>query len=142
MRIVTKPIGAPRCVVAHRVNDRLEEYWDWFALALFVLITVDMITTMYAGWYAGPGAEANPVRRWALGQGIAVLTAVNLLATVVAVGFFYLLLESLKAVEPPYDRFVGVCLEAWLGLLIAAGLFVFANNLFVIVHGRSLILFG
>lgn len=116
--------------------------WDWFAVALFVLITVDMITTMYAALYAGPAAEANPLMRWAIGQGMVTLTTVNLVATVLAVGIVYVLLESLKTVEPPYDRYIGVGVEAWLGLLISAGLFVFANNLFVIFHGQSLIEFG
>jgi hypothetical protein len=124
------------------IDERLDEYWDWFAVALFVLITVDMITTMYAATHAGPAAEANPLMRWALGQGLVVLTLVNLAATVIAVGGFYWLMRLLRTTGPPYDRYVGLGVEAWLGLLIAAGLFVFANNLFVIFHGRSLLLFG
>ncbi len=124
------------------VNARLEEYWDWFAVALFVLITVDMITTMYAGWYVGTASEANPLMRWALDQGMLTLTVVNLVATLVAVGGFYLLIRLVQSTAPPYDRYVGLGVEAWLGLLIAAGLFVFANNLYVIFHGRSLVLFG
>ena len=124
------------------INRRLEEYWDWFAVALFVLITVDMITTMYAAWYVGPAAEANPLMRWALGQGLLTLTVVNLAATVLAVGGFYLLMRLLESTSEPYDRYVSLGVEAWLGLLIAGGLFVFANNLFVIFHGRSLLLFG
>lgn len=124
------------------VDPRLEEYWDWFAVALFVLITVDMVTTMYAAWYVGPAAEANPLMRWALGQGLLTLTAVNLAATVLAVGGFSWLLRLLERTTPPYDRYVGRGVEAWLGLLISAGLFVFANNLSLIFHGRSLLLFG
>lgn len=122
------------------VNPRLQEYWDWFAVALFVLITVDMITTMYAAWHVGPAAEANPLLRWVLGQGIVTLTVVNLAATILAVGGFYWLLRLVNSTEPPYDRYVGLGVEAWLGALIAAGLFVFANNLYVIFHGRSLLL--
>lgn len=123
-------------------EPRIQEYWDWFAVALFVLITVDMITTVYAAWYVGPAGEANPLMRWALGEGILIVTLVNLAATIIAVGGFYLLLELMKTTEPPYDRYVSLGVEVWLGLLISAGLFVFANNLFVIFHGRSLILFG
>ena len=118
----------------------IEEYWDWFAVALFVLITVDMITTVYAAWYVGSAAEANPLMRWALGQGMVTVTLVNLAATVVAVGGFALLMKLLKATDPPYDRYVAVSIQAWLGLLIAGGLAVFANNLTVIVYGRSLFL--
>ena len=128
-----------RQVLPDDPTSRLEEYWQWFALALFVLITVDMITTMYAAAYAGPAAEANPLMRWALGQGIVVVTAVNLAATVVAVSFFYLLIDALRSTPSPWNRYVALSLEVWLGVLIAAGLGVFANNLAVIVYGRSLI---
>lgn len=123
-------------------NTPLEEYWDWFAVSLFVLITVDMITTMYAAWYAGPAAEANPLMRWALGQGIGVLTAVNLTATIVAVGGFYLLIQFVDQTDPPYDWYLGFGIQIWLGTILSLGLFVFANNLSVIIHGQSLILFG
>lgn len=129
-------------VSSRPVNAQLEEYWDWFAVALFVLITVDMITTMYAAWYIGPAAEANPLMRWALDQGMLTLTVVNLAATIVAVGGFYGLIRMLETAAAPYDRYVGLGVEAWLGLLIAGGLFVFANNLYVIFHGRSLVLLG
>ena len=124
------------------INQRLEEYWDWFAVALFVLITVDMITTMYAAWYIGPAAEANPLMRWALGQGVLTLTVVNLAASVVAVGGFYLLMQLLASTGDRYERYVSLGVEAWLGLLIAGGLLVFANNLYVIFHGRSLLFMG
>ena len=117
---------------------RIAEYWAWFAVALFVLITVDMFTTMYAAAHVGPAAEANPLMRWAIGQGVVVLTAVNLAATVLAVGTFYLLMRVVEDARQPWDRYIAVSVEAWLGVLIAAGLFVVANNLVVIVHGRSL----
>lgn len=126
----------------HSIEDRLDEYWEWFAMALFVLITVDMITTVYAAWYVGPASEANPLMRWALGQGLVTVTLVNVLATVIAVGGFYVLMQLLRATEPPYDRYAALGVEVWLGLLIAGGLFVFANNLSVIFHGRMLLSLG
>lgn len=129
--------------MSHRpVEDRLDEYWEWFAMALFVLITVDMITTIYAAWYVGPASEANPLMRWALGQGMVTVTLVNVLATVVAVGGFYLLMQVLQATESPYDRYVALGVEAWLGVLISGGLLIFANNLYVIFHGRMLLFVG
>lgn len=121
------------------IATRIEEYWDWFAVALFVLITVDMLTTMFAGRVVGHQAEANPLIRWALGQGVLTLTVINLVAAVVAVTVFYNLIQILKRTAPPYDRFLEVSIEVWLALLISTGLFVFANNLMVIVHGRSLL---
>lgn len=120
-------------------SDRIEEYWDWFAVALFVLITVDMLTTMYAAAHAGPAAEANPFMRWAIGRGILFMTGVNLAATVLAVGIFYGLMRLFEDARGPWDRYAAVGVEVWLGTLIAGGLLVFANNLSVIVHGRSLL---
>ncbi len=127
-------------VTSRGIESRTEEYWDWFAIALFILITVDMITTMFAAWQVGLAAEANPLMRWAQSQGLLTVMAFNLAATVLAVGAFYLLIEQLKATEPPLDRYLSMGLEAWLGLLISGGLFVFANNLSVIFHGRTLVL--
>ncbi|MFB6132818.1 MAG: hypothetical protein ABEJ44_05370 [Halanaeroarchaeum sp.] len=117
----------------------LEEYWDWFAVALFILITVDMVTTVYAAWYVDAAAEANPLMRWAIGRGMVTVTIVNLVATGVAVGGFNTLMQVVEATDPPYDRIVALGVEVWLGLIISGGLFVFANNLFVIVHGQSLL---
>lgn len=117
----------------------IEEYWEWFAVALFVLITVDMITTVYAAGYVGPAAEANPLMRWALGQGLLAVTVVNLAAAVIAVGGFALLIRFLEAAESPLDTYLAVGVEVWLGLLIAGGLFVFANNLSLIVHGQTIL---
>lgn len=117
----------------------VEEYWDWFTVALFVLVPVDMITTMCAAMVVGPAAEANPLMRWALREGPVTVSMLYLVATVVAVGGFYALMRLLEATPPPNDRIVALSIQVWLGLLIAAGLFVFANNLSVIFHGESLI---
>mgnify|MGYP006274702443 FL=1 len=66
------------------VAERVEEYWGWGAATLFLLISVDLLTTMYAAAVAGPASEANPLTRWALGQSLAVLVGVNLCAVVLA----------------------------------------------------------
>jgi hypothetical protein len=111
-------------VSSRPTNARLEEYWDWFAVALFVLITVDMLTTMYAAAHAGPAAEANPFMRWAIGQGVLAMTAVNLAATVLAVGIFYGLMRLFEDAGQPWDRYAAVGVELWLGTLIAGGLWL------------------
>lgn len=111
-------------------------------MALFLLITLDMISSRYAAVTAGPMAEANPIMRWVLRQDVIVLTTVNLLAGMIAVGSFYLLMRLLESSQPPYDRYLALGIELWLGGLIAVGLFVFANNIAVIVHGQSILGFG
>lgn len=120
----------------------VEEYWDWLAVALFVLITVDMLTTMYAAWAVGAAAESNPVMRWALVAGVPTVVVINLAATVVAAGGFHFLMQWFERSREPYHRFWAFGIQAWLGLLIATGLFVFANNLIVILHGQSLFPLG
>lgn len=121
------------------VEARIDEYWDWVAVALFLLTTVDMVTTVYAAAVVGPAAESNPLVRWVLRQGPAAFAAANLAAVVLVVVLFYGLVEMIRAARPPFDRYLALAVELWLGLLVAVGLGVFANNLVVIVSGSSLL---
>lgn len=121
---------------------RLSEYWDWFAVALFILISVDLLTTRFAAYSVGLEAEMNPLVRWALHESIGVLVLVNLVAACLAIGSFYILMQMLRSSPSPYDGYLALGIEVWLGIMIGTGLFIFANNLAVVVHGRSLIGFG
>lgn len=116
-----------------------EEYWDWVAVALFLFLTVDTLLTIYAAAVVGSGAEANPLMHWALQQGIGTLVLLNLGALGCAVLLFYGLAETLEDVAEPYDQYVGIGVDLWLGLLVMAGLTIYANNLMVIVAGQSLV---
>ena len=121
------------------MDSRVAEYWDWLAVTLFLLVTVDMVTTVYAAHVVGFSAEANPLVRWTVATGPAAFAAVNLAAVVVAVGLFDRVVARLRRTPAPLDRYFAAGIEAWLGLLFAAGLLVFANNLLVVFHGRSLL---
>ena len=121
------------------VDARLSEYWDWIAVALFLLVTVDMITTVYAAHEVGIAGEANPFVRWSLASGPVVFALVNLVTVVVVAGLFDGVVGTLQRTPAPYDRYLAAGVEAWLGGLLAAGLLVFANNLSVVFHGRSLL---
>lgn len=118
---------------------RVESYWRWFAVVLFVVVTFDMLSTLYAVEAVGSAGEANPIVRTAIDHGLLTYTALNLAAVVLAIGCFSALVWAIRSSAPPYDRYVEMGLKAWLGLLLAAGLFVFANNLAVILGGSSLI---
>jgi hypothetical protein len=120
-------------------SARIQEYWSWIAVALFLLVTVDMLTTIFAAAALGSAAEANPLMWWALEQGTATLVAVNLVAVVLAVGFFYALLELLEQTPGPYQRGFALLIEAYLGVLLFAGLAVLANNLSVVILGSSIL---
>ena len=122
------------------VDARVQEYWDWLAVVLFLLITVDMITTVYAARVVGPAGESNPVVRWSLLEGPVVFALVNLIAVVLAVVLFDRVVDLFLRTPEPYERYFAAAIEAWLGGLLAAGLLVFANNLTVIFYRQSLIL--
>lgn len=124
---------------AEAVADRIDEYWDWIAVALFLLVTVDMLTTIYAAAAVGSAAEANPLVRWALARGVWTLATLNLVAAVLVVGFFYALVEILRLTPPGYRRPFALVVEVWLGLLLFAGLVVLANNVAAIVFGSTLV---
>lgn len=117
----------------------LSTYWRYVTATLFLLIPVDMLTTLYASYVYGPSAEANPVMRWALQQGVGAVVGLNIVALALAALIFYGLRELIARSEPPYNHIIGRATEVWLAFLIAGGLFVFANNLLVIVAQVSLV---
>ncbi|WP_251342898.1 hypothetical protein [Haloplanus halophilus] len=119
-------------------ESRIEEYWDWIAVALFLLLTVDLLTTLAAARLVGRGAESNPLMRWLVGRSTLVVIGAHLAVVVVVTGFFRLLLDRLRLTPPPADHYFALLIEGWLGVLVAVGLAVFANNLAVIVLGRGL----
>lgn len=118
---------------------RVREYWDWFSVALFLLVTVDLLTTMAATASYGPAAEANPVMRWLLLRGPVAVTVVNLGVVVLAAYAFSGVVETVRRAPEPVDTYLEYAVEVWLGALVAIGLLVVANNLSVIVQGQSLL---
>lgn len=120
------------------INSKIEEYWDWIAVALFLLTTVDMITTIYAIYIFGINSEVNPFIEWVLRQGVLFLGIINLFVVIIVVGIFYLLIELFKSSSDKYKKYYKLCIEVWIGLLVSMGLFVFSNNLLVIFFKTSL----
>lgn len=121
------------------LDTRVSEYWNWIAVSLFLLTTVDMITTMYAVHLFGVVDEANPLIRWSLLEGPLIFASLNLLALVLVTVLFDQVMRMLAATPEPFDRYLAVLIEVWLGGLLAVGLLVFANNLMVIFFESSLI---
>lgn len=118
---------------------RVEEYWDWFAMALFLLVTLDLLTTAGAIAEYGLDAEINPVIVWLVRQGPLAVLLAHLVVVVLTTVAFAGVVRMLRRANPPYDIYLEYTVECWLGLLLLAGLVVFANNLSVIVLGRSLL---
>lgn len=126
-------------MVNRATNQRVNEYWEWIAVALFLLLSVDLLTSLYAAADAGVDAEVNPLMAYLLGEPLVVLLGVHLGITLLAVGFFYGLMETFLATPERFRRVYGLLIELWLGVLLAVGLAVFANNLSVIVLGEGLL---
>ncbi len=121
------------------LTERVEEYWEWLAVALYLLTAVDLLTTLYAAAVVGVGYEQNPLVRWLLGRSVAALVGVNLVVVVAAAVGFRGVVATLERTPPRLRPYYTLVIEVWLGLLVAAGLGVFANNLSVIVLGQSLL---
>jgi hypothetical protein len=115
------------------------EYWNWTGVALYLLLPVDLLTTLYAAAVHGVMAEANPYVRSALEYGPGRLVALNLLVLCVSVTLVAAYLRLLRRSSGVEAWVMARSFEVWLGSLIAGGLFVFANNLAVIVLGGSLL---
>lgn len=122
------------------IADRgIEEYWDWFAVSLFLLIPIDMLTMVGVEATRGLAAEINPLTVWLFRRGLGALVAANLLAAVLSAGAFAGVMAALRRTPPPYDTYFAFVIEVWLGLLVATGLFIIANNFSFLFHGRSLL---
>lgn len=119
--------------------ERIDEYWNWIAVTLFLLTSVDLLTTLFASAVVGAGSEANPLVRWLLMRSLPGLVAVNLLAVVLAAFGFRGIISTFERTPPRLRPYYAVVIEVWIGVLLAVGLGVFANNLSVIVFGRSLV---
>lgn len=121
------------------VENRIEEYWGWITVALFLLVTLDLLTSLYAAQVVGLEHESNPLMAWLLGQSLVAVITVHVTAVVLAAVFFYAIVELIRRTTPTLQWMMMRSLEVYLGLLIAVGLFVVANNLSVIVLRRSLL---
>lgn len=117
----------------------VREYWSWTGGALYLLLSLDLLTTLYAAAIHGPMAEANPYVRAALAHGPGPLVVLNLAALLVAVTLVAAYMRLLERSRGPEAWVMARSFELWVGGLIALGLFVFANNLAVIVLGGSLV---
>ena len=115
------------------VDDVATEWWVRYAVALFLLLPADLFTTLLAVGRHGTAVEANPVMRWLLEHGLVAVTVANLVAVGFAVWLFAAAVDRVRQV-PSSRRGVFVRLvDCWLGLLIAAGVVLVANNVLALV---------
>jgi len=112
-------------------------YWTWLAVALFLLLAVDLLTTLAAAMVVGAAGERNPVVALALQQGVAVLVLVNVVAGIAA-AILYAGLDTLMERAPTRQAWLlARVTELWLVGLIVAGIIVATTNLAVIVRATT-----
>jgi hypothetical protein len=117
----------------HGFDRLVRRWWLAFAVALFFLLPVDLLTTLVAVAKYGLGVEANPVVRWLLERGLVPLAAVHLAVVGLVVAMFHRAVESVRATPARERRLLARFVSAWVGGLLVAGVAVVANNLLVVV---------
>lgn len=115
------------------MDEQVDRWWFWFAIALFLLIPLDLFTTLIAVGRYGTVVEANPLMRWLLRQGLVAVTVVNLAVVGFAVYLFHAAIDRVQRVPPPYRSLVDHAVRAWIGFLILAGIVLVTNNLLVLI---------
>jgi hypothetical protein len=120
-----------------QVQRRLNEYWYWFGLLLFLYISVDMALTMWAASAVGAEGEANPLMRWALSEGPAMLVLLNTVIATAGIFFQRLLHGLLRSTDSDQQPLFALAIEFWLGIFIAGALLLAANNLSIIFFGEN-----
>lgn len=118
---------------ANSLDAHVERWWHLFAVALFLLVPLDLLTTLLVVTRYGTVVEANPLMRWLLDQGLVVATAVNLVVVVLVVVLFQAAVDRLRQTPPAYHRTVTLVVNAWVGVLLVAGTVLVTNNLVVLV---------
>lgn len=108
--------------------ERRRRWWVGFTVALFLLVPVDMVTTLLSVAEHGVAVEANPVVRYLLRQGLLELTVVNLLVVCVAIPAFHVAVETIENVTGDGGAALERGVEAWLGVLLVGGVLLVANN--------------
>lgn len=115
------------------VSRHVNRWWGWFAVALILLIPLDLFTTLLAVGAYGTVVEANPIMRWLLEQGLVAVTLVNLGVIGLAVVLFDTAIDHIQRVPPSYQPMLTYAVNIWIAALIAVGVILVANNLFVLL---------
>ncbi|MFC3958959.1 hypothetical protein [Halovivax cerinus] len=120
-------------------TPRYDEYWDWAAIVLFLFLTLDLLLSVFAAGTVGFAYERNPLMAWLFGQSVWLVVGGHVSVLVVLAGFFHALFAIVRELPQAYRGPVALAVEIFLGVLLAAGFFLFANNVAVIVLGEGLL---
>lgn len=108
-------------------------WWVGFALALFLLVPVDFLTTLLAVGQHGLAVEANPFVRWLLGYGLVPATLVQLLVVGLAVAMFDAALRLVDAAPAHEHPRRARIVDVWVVVMLVAAVALLANNVVALV---------
>lgn len=118
---------------AGRIERNVCRWWVSFGVALFLLVPLDLLTTLLAVARYGVGIEINPVVRWLFTHGLVAVAAANLTVVGITVYLFHVALEGVRTAPPSSHRLLSRVVHVWVGTLLVTGTVVVANNLRVLV---------
>lgn len=118
---------------ADRLDAHIDRWWYLFAVALFLLVPLDLLTTLLVVAEYGTAVEANPLMRWLLDQGLVAVTAANLAVVVLVVALFHAAVRRIRQTPPAYHRPIAVVVNVWVGVLLLGGTALVTNNLAALV---------
>lgn len=111
---------------------REKKYWSTVGLVLFVLLSLDLLTTSYAVVNVGIEYESNEIMQFILQQNISFIIYVHLAALLSSVSFFYVLYYKVyQDLENNKRRVFSLMMKGFLYLLFIIGLFVILNNFLI-----------
>lgn len=117
----------------HEMDQYVGQWWLFFAAALFLLIPLDLLTTLMAVSKYGTVVEANPIMRWLLEQGLFAVTAVNLVVVGIVVYMFHAGITRIRQAPASSRRAFAHVVNVWVGVLLGAGVVLVANNVIAIL---------
>ena len=115
------------------LDANVQRWWYLFAVALFLLVPLDLFTTLLAVTKYGTVVEANPLMRWLLQQGMFAVIVVHLAVVGIVVWLFHAAVHRLRQAPPGQHRTVSLAVNVWVGLLLISGILLVANNLAVVL---------
>ena len=115
------------------MDEHVRRWWIGFTVALFLLVPVDLLTTLVSVAEHGVAVEANPIMQWLLSQGAVALIAVHVGVIVVTVYAFHVAIGAVQRAPVSYRPSLGQGVDIWLTLVLVTGVVLVANNLLVLL---------
>lgn len=114
-------------------DEHVDTWWVWFTVALFLLLPLDLLTTLFAVAEYGVAAEANPAMELLLRQGFLAVVGVHLVVIALVVYLFHIVVARFRLSDRESRRLLSPIITAWIIMLNVAGVIVVTNNILLLV---------